>query len=565
MATLENELRELKEQNNELAQKAQYWKMTAAQKEDEKLALMKEVNDLRLKLTRLRNNGGVQARKLDAALQDASEKAISHLVNASAEIAKSMEIAKAYMRERQELEAQSPRFSNIGGTPAAEKSERVHRVPPMMMGGQSLHPVVSLNRVMLNTANQRAASRAATNPNEPTRPAPERAVPMHMLQDVYIPLTRIDISDLQTHNIEMQVDTGDNNIQQVEVPVEFMRVEGMDEEEDLVIEGHLSEGEDYDRSRLDPVSEEEIIVEEDPAEMESAGLGQQNGAREGDWDRHGPPPPPQGPHDQEPTQPEEEGSFENPLEGPSWMLDETPTDPAAPAQMAPPESSPGGARAFSPTVRRRKRTSSPPPATPRHAHYSPRPSSSRRGSACGRILKVMLAKMPMDGAASGSPAPQRIVPTHMSASPGPGAGDARPRATVFDAPSPNGATDSRVIVSNRLEGEIAEQSARSSLGESLERDTQHANKRRYSREHDSARRHHNLDGRDSHHHGRMTSQDMRDSGQSSRQRSRLDSHDSRDSDSGSGGGGDSISEGRTRRVRKAVTYKEKPLNRKLRR
>lgn len=51
MATLEDELKDLKEKNNELAQKVQYWKMTAAQKDDEKLELMKEINELRLKLS----------------------------------------------------------------------------------------------------------------------------------------------------------------------------------------------------------------------------------------------------------------------------------------------------------------------------------------------------------------------------------------------------------------------------------------------------------------------------------------------------------------------------------
>lgn len=51
MATLEDEIKDLKEKNNELAQKVQYWKMTAAQKDDEKLALMKEINELRLKLS----------------------------------------------------------------------------------------------------------------------------------------------------------------------------------------------------------------------------------------------------------------------------------------------------------------------------------------------------------------------------------------------------------------------------------------------------------------------------------------------------------------------------------
>lgn len=51
MAHLEDEIRELREKNNELVQKVQHWKVAAAQREDEKLCLMKELNDLRLKLS----------------------------------------------------------------------------------------------------------------------------------------------------------------------------------------------------------------------------------------------------------------------------------------------------------------------------------------------------------------------------------------------------------------------------------------------------------------------------------------------------------------------------------
>lgn len=50
MANHEDELKDLKEKNNELVQKVQYWKMTAAQRENEKLELMKEINELRLKV-----------------------------------------------------------------------------------------------------------------------------------------------------------------------------------------------------------------------------------------------------------------------------------------------------------------------------------------------------------------------------------------------------------------------------------------------------------------------------------------------------------------------------------
>lgn len=51
MATLEEEIKDLKEKNNELAHTAQHWKMMAAQSNGEKLALMKEINELRLKLS----------------------------------------------------------------------------------------------------------------------------------------------------------------------------------------------------------------------------------------------------------------------------------------------------------------------------------------------------------------------------------------------------------------------------------------------------------------------------------------------------------------------------------
>lgn len=101
---------------------------------------------------RLRNTGGSKAQKLDASIQQAGEKAISYLVEASSEIARSIEIAKAYMRDRQEQEAQSPRWSTLGGTPTADRTEKIHRVPPMMMGGQSIQPVVALSRTMLNTS-----------------------------------------------------------------------------------------------------------------------------------------------------------------------------------------------------------------------------------------------------------------------------------------------------------------------------------------------------------------------------------------------------------------------------
>lgn len=40
----------LREKNTELVHKVQHWKMLAAQRENEKLDLMKELNEMRLKL-----------------------------------------------------------------------------------------------------------------------------------------------------------------------------------------------------------------------------------------------------------------------------------------------------------------------------------------------------------------------------------------------------------------------------------------------------------------------------------------------------------------------------------
>lgn len=53
------------------------------------------------------------------------------------------------MRERKEVDTVSPRWSAIGGTP---KTEKIHRVPPMNIGGQFIQPIVSLNRTLLNTS-----------------------------------------------------------------------------------------------------------------------------------------------------------------------------------------------------------------------------------------------------------------------------------------------------------------------------------------------------------------------------------------------------------------------------
>lgn len=51
---------------------------------------------------------------------------------------------------------------------------------------------------------------AARSPNQ-NRNVTERAVPMHMLQDVYIPLTRIDAGDLQTNSVEIEAEANSDD------------------------------------------------------------------------------------------------------------------------------------------------------------------------------------------------------------------------------------------------------------------------------------------------------------------------------------------------------------------
>ncbi|XP_061708066.1 nucleolar and coiled-body phosphoprotein 1-like [Cydia pomonella] len=474
MAAQEDEIKSLIEKNNELVQKVQYWKMTAAQRENEKLELMKENNELRLKVIRLKSGGAADARKLDAALQQASKQALTHLVQASSAITRSLELAKTYMRDRDGADTVSPRWSNISNS-----TEKVHRVPPMMMGGQSIQPVVSLSRATLNINTSRQTARS---PNS-SRNVTIRALPMHMLQDVYIPLTRIDMRDIPNHNENEQEaadDSGDN------IPFDSSMEEVAEEPQ------NMTEDDDYESSpRLDIVTED--------VEPES--------------------------EEQTPPRPR----VDNPLEGPSWLLDaprepdstteEAPNTPntdspetrpapsPSPSASPPASASPSASapRMFTPTVRRRKRASTPPPAK----------RDSINGSlSCSRVLQVLVPKLLV---------PEPSSPAHK-----------RPKPR-FDAPSPNGATDSRVIVSEELEAQARER-------ESGEPDHTPTNKG------------HNSQRGQSQQEGYMDHE-----GQTQQESYRRDSGDS------CGSGAERASEGRTRRNRKPVTYKEKPLNRKLRR
>lgn len=559
MVDMENELKDLREKNNELVQKVQYWKMTAAQRENEKLELMKEINELRLKLSRLRSGGVAHARKLDAALQSASEEALSHLVQASSAVARTLELAKTYIQDRQELDTDLPRWSNLSNTPSTDK---VNRVPPMMIGGRLMQPVVSLSRT-LHSNNSRLGDRS---PNQQNRSASERtvALPMHMLQDVYIPLTRIDAGE-STNNVEtdMEVNHADDSTEEL----------ALDDSGDRIMdESQNSDNENFEESRRLDAVEEDIEPEDEET-----------------------PPRPR---------------VDNPLEGPSWLLDEprnkkksrslTNFEPDSTTEFEENVEdgvSPGPSRSshhlevptlrasrfeFSPTVRRRR--ASPPPAAP------------RRLSNNGRILKVLVAKMRLDEDEGGSgdasppkrlnldtksPGPRLLTPktTHTENSPRRQSRDQSPRFPIrdmsptkklmrFDAPSPNGSTDSRVIVLENRNDHSEPCSSGVSGINGLDSQNNHRNNN-HNHNNDDSRTSHSIDNRK-----RLTGQ-CRDNHNSiengnydncSRMNSRdnpsIDNRSNRDSDSS---GSDVASEGRTRRPRKAVVYKEKPLNRKLRR
>ncbi|CAH2065824.1 unnamed protein product, partial [Iphiclides podalirius] len=586
MSDLEDEIKVLKETNNELVQKVQYWKMTAAQRENEKLELMKEINELRLKLSRIRSGGAAQVRQLDAALQAASQEALTHLVQASSAVARTMDLAKAYMRDRQELDAASPRWSSISGTPASEK---VNRVPPMLIGGQSIQPVVSLSRTLVYNRSTRTLNRS---PNQQTRNVTERAVPIHMLQDLYIPLTRIDATETLRN---METDAGSNNRDDSTEDL------GLDDSSEHVIDEsqNMSDIDEFENSRrLEAVTED----------LE--------------------------PEDEEQTPPSVPRTrSENPLEGPSWLLDIQNTQPRRekflvnlepdsttelqesghPSTASPAVETQGSRLAvavagvgceFSPTVRRRKRTSSPPapapapapgPATP---HYSPRPNSTG-----GRVLKVMVAKLRLEeneeGSGDASPPkramrdtsppnramrttspPNRAIPNtsppkRAIREPSPAGGsspslpdrsprepcrkDRSPRRLMrFDAPSPNGATDARVIVSETKSAPCGSGEPSGTSKAASGRDTSG------TRVTDRDTRVTDRDTRDTERDTRDTERDTRDTSTGSR-RDRMSRRDACESDARDSDSSTERTEGRTRRPRKAVTYKEKPLNRKLRR
>ncbi|CAG9567583.1 unnamed protein product [Danaus chrysippus] len=537
---LEEELKDLREKNNELVKKVQYWKMTAAQKENEKLDLMKEMNELRLKLSRIRSGGAAHARKLDAALQTASEEVLSHLVQASSAVAHMLELNKTYMQDRQELDRALPRWSSLSNTPSSEK---VNRVPPMMIGGRLIQPVVSLSR----TLHSNVTGTSARSTNQQNHNTSERAVPLHMLQDVYIPLTRIDAAlpatspphEQQDH--DMQLEDSDRILEEAQ---------------------DMSDTEEFnDTRRLEAVEEDDEPEQQTPLRSRQ----------------------------------------ENPLEGPSWLLDE-PTrkrrsksrvnlEPDSTTEVEDNDPSPGtnstpkqlgrSVCVFTPTVRRRRR-SPPSPAAPR----SPRPSRPSNCSNGGRILKVLVSKMCLDeddGSGDASP-PKRpnVEDAHKKKSPKRKsnnhglARDGSPAKNMMriDAPSPNGSTDSRVIVletkthigaanANSTDADNGNPDENIDTNQNVNDANQSENQQsdiNQNRDTGVNHRDTNVSQRDTNVSQRDTNVSQRDTSVGRRDTNDNQSHlsrDSRDSDSS----GSEMAEGRTRRARRAVVYKERPLNR----
>ncbi|XP_047507163.1 uncharacterized protein LOC125051065 isoform X2 [Pieris napi] len=286
MSNLEKEVRDLREQNHELVQAVQNWKMVAGEKEKHILKLTKETNDLRIQISILRNKGSACARKLETALQIISETALTHLVQGSNAVASIMELMKNYMIEREEIEISS-RQSLIDTTP---NTERVQRVPPLMLGGKSIQPVVSLSRAMLPNNSLTGSQGSNENHSGQVRP-----LPMRVLQEIYIPLTRID-ADMTPPDIENNHDTS----------VEDMGLDESDESEE-----EDGGGGGANTPRDDRREELSILLEE--------------------------------------SEESRTPSIADPLEGPSRLLE--PPNFNGPRDQS--------TREFSPTMRRRRRISSP--------------------------------------------------------------------------------------------------------------------------------------------------------------------------------------------------------------
>ncbi|XP_050685606.1 serine/threonine-protein kinase pakA-like isoform X2 [Leptidea sinapis] len=424
MSILEDKLRNLREQNIELGQELQFWKLTAAEKETEKINAMRDANELRLQLSMSKNKFMSDSRQLVNMLQTTSETVISHLVQSSTVIAELLEAAKTHMKNWEERNITTRKWSY--GSPVS--NGKVHRVPPLMLDGRSLQPVVSLSRTLLTNNNRTESSSLNSSRLVP------RAVPMHLLQDVYIPLTRIDVSDLQ--NNEDEDDSTSNNSNN------SLQDEQDGDEEEGNVSPILNNEENVNNSReLHPISEEAGSLNvtertpEDPLEGPSWLLDQPttNGQKSkqnspsDDSEEEDPIENQVRSHDHEQTgqkskqnSPADDSEEEDPIENqvrshnheqtgqkskqnsPADDSEEDDSEKEDPIENQvgshdhEQTESPAFVRSeFTPTVRRRKCAQSPcvTPRSPLLMGPGPRP---RLNSCNGRILKVMLSKISFD-------------------------------------------------------------------------------------------------------------------------------------------------------------------------
>lgn len=319
-SSLLQQLETLKSANSELVRTVQNLKITARQREDERLDLLKELNYLKFKLCRLESGGASQVQALERVIQHTIEGAVTHMVQASEAVTGLLVVVKDYLKDSHELGTKAPRWSNLSSPRTCEKAKG--KVRPLSYGGRNIQPFVSLNRVTINNNNNPVSA------HNRERTSTERApMPIHVLQDLYIPLMRIDAASFLQNNEEtVEGDSGE----ELGLPDDANNMD-----DDL---SNMSDDDVEEQRGLDHIEEVDEL--------------------QGDLSRMS-------------------RSIVDPLEGPSSLLDASYNVSLVPisTQTSEPDSTTSNlnqspaetlsdsklpSHSFSPTVRRRKRTSSPP-------------------------------------------------------------------------------------------------------------------------------------------------------------------------------------------------------------
>lgn len=191
---LEKQIIDLREKNSVLAQKVQYWRSVAAQKDREKLDCMKEINELRIQISKYRKNGLGLEKKFESAVNELGANSLTRLVEVSGFIAQIINLTDIHKKEREDL--QNDQLS----TKVKKSVNKIRRVEPMI-GGLSIKPFVALRRAVINSTHV-AAPAADEDPtlsdessNEDAESEPSDNLPL--LQELYVPLHRIDVDPRQ--------------------------------------------------------------------------------------------------------------------------------------------------------------------------------------------------------------------------------------------------------------------------------------------------------------------------------------------------------------------------------